>query len=689
MNKRFTEYNTGGTHEESPHGGIPIGIGANGAPNKVEQGETRYADYIYSNSVKPYSKEVLEKYGIDKKYEGKTYADISKSLMRYSKERPNDPLAIKYEQDIMQKLRASQEESKQLHEARRQEAMIIESLVSKGFNEDQIFELLQNPEALQQILAQDNVNMFDEGGTVTTDSPPDSVPEPGNHNWFASYTDDPDSPFISNTQNDATNAADLLTLGALGLSTAGSYLTGRPGYYTRKAKVREYKKGARLLERNLKQEDKSITSSHGWRTYPRNVIDQGRDHAVSMFLNSIFYPFWSQGTRLGTSYSFKRDKGGNPARGRAEKRFGIAKAKFLQKHSNSEEAKALVQTLEGNINRTQEFMSDTHKANATKRVRSNNYALGGDLTTYPALNLAPLKPIPILPGTSDPVAEAFYNLVPVPRSPHLKKIASSPLKFPQMPSMDPNIKESIDKTGAEIKAILDKSKGGTTPINAKSILPYLRYAPAVMSGISYLGDLFGNNQPSYQDAINIERMANTYERVPYTPSTSSLSPTYLDREYHANKLANQANATRSAILNSGAGNTGAIHSALLANGLNSSIGLGQLYRQADEYNESQRLNAFNVNNQIDMQNKQLLLQSIGANNQLLQSKIRDYMRTAQLRAQEARLASEARSNNLTNFANSLGGIGLETYRMNQLKSMYDRYSPSYTGHVEYNRKTNG
>lgn len=689
MSKRFTEYNTGGTHEESPHGGIPIGIGANGSPNKVEQGETRYADYIYSNSVKPYSKEVLEKYGIDKKYEGKTYADISKSLMRYSKERPNDPLAIKYEQDIMQKLRASQEESKQLYEARRQEAMIIESLVSKGFNEDQIFELLQNPEALQQVLAQDNANMFDEGGTVTTDSPPDSVPEPGNHNWFVSYTDDPDSPFISNTQNDATNAADLLILGALGLSTAGSYLTGRPGYYTRKAKVREYKKGARLLERNLNQKDKSITSTHGWRTYPRNVLDQGRDHAVSMFLNSIFYPFWSQGTRLGTSYSFGRDKGGNPAKGRAEKRFGTAKAKFLQKHGNSEEAKALVKTLEGNIDRTTEFMSDTHKATATKRVRSNNYALGGDLTTPASLQSLPLKPIP----SDNSVINAFLNSVPTLKRPYLR-----PIPIHTIPSLfDGNnkkfsisgaIEDKSARVGDLIDTIMERTrKKEKTPTG--SILPYLRYAPAIMSGISYLGDLFGNNQPSYQDAINIERMANTYERVPYTPSTSSLSPTYLDREYHANKLANQANATRSAILNSGAGNTGAIHSALLANGLNSSIGLGQLYRQADEYNESQRLNAFNVNNQIDMQNKQLLLQSIGANNQLLQSKIGDYIRTAQLRAQEARLASEARSNNLTNFANSLGGIGLETYRMNQLKSMYDRYSPSYTGHVEYNRKTNG
>ena len=303
----------------------------------------------------------------------------------------------------------------------------------------------------------------------------------------------------------------------------------------------------------------------------------------------------------------------------------------------------------------------------------------------------PLKPIP----SDNSVINAFLNSVPTLKQPHLRPILS-----PTIPSLFDGrnkkfsisgaVEDKSSRLGDSVNALIGKaSKKEDTPINARDITPYLRYAPAVMSGISYLGDLFGNNQPSYQDAINIERMANTYERVPYTPNTNSLTPTYIDREYHANKLANQANATRGAILNSGTGNTGAIHSALLANGLNSSIGLGQLYRQADEYNESQRLNAFNVNNQIDMQNKQLLLQSIGANNQILQSKIGDYIRTAQLRAQEARLASEARSNNLTNFANSLGGIGLEAYRMNQLESMYDRYSPSYTGHVKYNRKTNG
>jgi hypothetical protein len=52
---RLTEFNGGGTHEENSLGGIPLGIGANGKRNSVEDGETRYkfdeGGYIFSNRI--------------------------------------------------------------------------------------------------------------------------------------------------------------------------------------------------------------------------------------------------------------------------------------------------------------------------------------------------------------------------------------------------------------------------------------------------------------------------------------------------------------------------------------------------------------------------------------------------------------------------------------------------------------
>lgn len=52
---RLTEFNGGGTHEENSLGGIPLGLGANGKRNSVEEGETRYefdeGGYIFSNRI--------------------------------------------------------------------------------------------------------------------------------------------------------------------------------------------------------------------------------------------------------------------------------------------------------------------------------------------------------------------------------------------------------------------------------------------------------------------------------------------------------------------------------------------------------------------------------------------------------------------------------------------------------------
>lgn len=45
-----TLFENGGSHEQNPIGGIPQGIGANGKPNLVEEGETKWNDYIFSNS---------------------------------------------------------------------------------------------------------------------------------------------------------------------------------------------------------------------------------------------------------------------------------------------------------------------------------------------------------------------------------------------------------------------------------------------------------------------------------------------------------------------------------------------------------------------------------------------------------------------------------------------------------------
>lgn len=47
----LTRFEAGGTHEQNPIGGIPQGVGADGSPNLVEEGETKWNDYIFSNAI--------------------------------------------------------------------------------------------------------------------------------------------------------------------------------------------------------------------------------------------------------------------------------------------------------------------------------------------------------------------------------------------------------------------------------------------------------------------------------------------------------------------------------------------------------------------------------------------------------------------------------------------------------------
>lgn len=54
-NDDLIRFEGGGTHEQNPLGGIPLGTGSNGKENTVEEGETKFSfddgDYIFSNRI--------------------------------------------------------------------------------------------------------------------------------------------------------------------------------------------------------------------------------------------------------------------------------------------------------------------------------------------------------------------------------------------------------------------------------------------------------------------------------------------------------------------------------------------------------------------------------------------------------------------------------------------------------------
>lgn len=103
--------NNGGTHEQNPYEGVPIGIAPDGQPNLVEEGEVIYNDYVFSNRLHPTDKEIKES-KLPKKYKGYTFALIAEDMSKESAERPNDPISKRGLEDSLGKLAMIQEQQR-------------------------------------------------------------------------------------------------------------------------------------------------------------------------------------------------------------------------------------------------------------------------------------------------------------------------------------------------------------------------------------------------------------------------------------------------------------------------------------------------------------------------------------------------------------------------------------------------
>lgn len=106
-----TFINNGGTHEQNPFEGVPMGVAPDGQPNLVEEGEVLYNDYVFSNRLHPTDKE-LKEFNLPKKYKRHTIAFIVKDMSKESAERPNDPISKRGLEASLGKLALLQEEQR-------------------------------------------------------------------------------------------------------------------------------------------------------------------------------------------------------------------------------------------------------------------------------------------------------------------------------------------------------------------------------------------------------------------------------------------------------------------------------------------------------------------------------------------------------------------------------------------------
>ena len=193
---------------------------------------------------------------------------------------------------------------------------------------------------------------------------------------------------------------------------------------------------------------------------------------------------------------------------------------------------------------------------------------------------------------------------------------------------------------------------------------WLRYAPVVGSALGVVGDLFSN--PNYSNAnliMEAAKKVGEYLPVSYTPIGDYLTYTPFDINYHANKLAGQAGATRRAIVNQSAGNRATAMAGLLAADYNAQTKYGDLVRQAEEFNLEQRQAVKQFNRATNQANAEMSLQASRANQAARQAsanaRLEGITQAAALRDAEDKQRAASRSANLSGLFTNLGNVGID------------------------------
>ena len=327
--------------------------------------------------------------------------------------------------------------------------------------------------------------------------------------------------------------------------------------------------------------------------------------------------------------------------------------------------------------------------NYTKNSQNNKFLDGGKAvvkltpdftsmfykTTWPSVVDSSL----LINNANKPIPE-------VPVTPSINKVAYEPLAV----TTDLNqlgLKNYINSNKIEAPTLImptPKEKNTTNIHTSSTDLPAystnLRYTPAYGLGVSVLTDALGiTNTPDYGAARQMEAAIDnaSYLPVNWTPVGNKLVYTPFDRDYYSTQLGAQANATRRSILNNSGGNRGTALAAMLAADYNAQGKLGELYRQAAEYNDANRKAVADFNRSTNIANSNGMLQAdtTNAGNYANSRQVNLNMiaNAAQARANARAIADANKSSNLSNFITTLGDIGKENLEFNMVNSNKAQY----------------
>jgi hypothetical protein len=200
---------------------------------------------------------------------------------------------------------------------------------------------------------------------------------------------------------------------------------------------------------------------------------------------------------------------------------------------------------------------------------------------------------------------------------------------------------------------------------------WTRYAPIIGSGLASLSDLF--SKPDYGSADLISGVDLGAEAAGYAPIGNYLSYRPLDRDFYINKMNQQAAATRRGLMNTSGGNRLNAQAGILAADYNYGQNMGNLARQAEEYNQQLRERVEAFNRGTNMFNTETGLKASMFNaeskNSAKRARLGQATTAAQMRQAIKDQDTARRSANITNFLQGLGDMGWENEQANWLDTL--------------------
>ena len=676
----------GGSHEENPYDGVQLGTDVQGKPNLVEEGETIFDDYVFSKRIKA-DAQTKKRFHVGKNADI-SYADLSKKLEKESTERPNDAISQAGLKKQMHDLADEQERQKsemQTKEAQEvfaslppdqqraimQQVAMEEQQAQQQQMEQPVEEVPQqaeqqsaNEQMVQQPVEQTTeepqmnacggkINKYDKGGDMKQRF----------YNLLSPYVDGgihTDSDFdkwllaqkldrITDWDNILSNKAFMDAVSAQNPALGDAISKG-------------YDFGTYVPKANNKLTFDFIHG--GWGKEDYDAWDGSTDAAWKEAVNKGLVKKGMNSEEIGKALSqtdaYKR--GSDWLKSDENNRLT-----YLQQILNSQDAPQAARDYAAKYVDTNGWLKDAKRDYQTIFEDPNGT---GVRNTHPGTYWK--TPNEILRGkqtgnyvvNDDGSIEEIYGNVP-------KDWTSAGNYSWQDDKSDYTY--NYYKRPVASTDVTDNNGDNQEEIVPKHKNEKLRYAglsgPLVGLGMQAMGI----GKPDYS-RINaaVEAASGSPALASYKPIGNYLTYNPMDIWYEQNKMDANSRATDRAILNN-ASPIGTKMAGLLANGYNSQIADGDLYRKALEYNDAKRQKVAEFNRGTDQWNSEAFTKT-SATNAEIANRQRQFKAQMQMDAARQRMAADAAWNqgiygNVSGLFKGISDLGRENAQHNMIADM--------------------